>query len=89
MNQVKRDSKSKALVNFNQGKKRGLHGPADNSLLDVIVRTDSNHWKVPKKRGLLTTLKLLLTYLIRKIYETFKNVPQKLKKILQKGNTSS
>jgi hypothetical protein len=78
MIQAKRDSK-----------KRGLHGPADNSLLDVIVRTDTFRWKSEKKRGLLTTLKLLLIYLIRKIYETFKNVPQKLKTLFQKGNSSS
>jgi len=78
MNQVKRDSK-----------KRAQKRAQDNSLLDVIVRTDTFRWKSEKKRGLLTTLKLLLIYLIRKIYETFKNVPQKLKKILQKGNSNS
>ena len=78
MIQAKRDSK-----------KRGRHGPADNSLLDVIVRSDTFGWKLPKKRGLLTTLKLLLIYLIRKTYETFKNVPQKIKTLFQKGHSNS
>ncbi|AXH75450.1 MAG: hypothetical protein [Microviridae sp.] len=55
-------------------KKEGLQGPLDNSFLDVIVRSDTIRWKLPKKRGLLTTLKLLIIYLKRKYHETFKNV---------------
>jgi len=78
MIQAKRDSK-----------KRGLHGPVDNSFLDVIVRSDTFGWKLPKKRGLLTTLKILLIYLIRKTYETLKNVPQKIQTLFQKGHSNS
>ena len=47
-------------------------------LLDVTVRSDTIRWKLPKKRGLLTTLKLLIIYLKRKYHETFKNVSQEL-----------
>ena len=59
-------------------KKEGFQGPLDNSFLDVIVRSDTIRWKLPKKRGLLTTLKLLIIYLKRKYHETFKNVSQEL-----------
>ena len=48
-------------------------------LLDVIVPGDTQLWCLPEKRGLLTTLKLLLTKLKRYYYETKQNVTQEFK----------
>ncbi len=59
--------------------KRALKQARRQFLLDVIVLGDTQLWCTPKKRGLLTTLKLLITKLKRYYYETKQNVTQKLK----------
>ena len=58
--------------------KRALKTARREFLLDVIVLGDTQQWKPIKKRGLLTTLKLLITKLKRYYYETKQNVSQKL-----------
>lgn len=57
--------------------KRALQRARRQYFLDVTVRTDTERWKSEKKRGLLTTLKLLITKLKRYYYETKQNVSQK------------
>lgn len=72
MIQAKRDSKKGP---FKKGPESPYFWGPDNSLLDVIVRSDTFWWHDQKKRGLLTTLLIrLLNYLRRKNYETYENL---------------
>jgi hypothetical protein len=80
MIQAKRDSKKGP---FKKGPESPYSWGFDNSLLDVIVRSDTFRWHDPKKRGLLTTLLIsFINYLRRKYYETYENIPKKIKTLL-------